>query len=58
MASKKIVWLFVMIGSSLGSYIPLLWGSSFLSYSSVLLSGVGGLLGVWVGLKIDEYVNG
>jgi hypothetical protein len=58
MTSKKITWLFATIGLSVGSYLPILWGGSFLSYSSVLLTGVGGLVGVWIGIQVDHWVNG
>ena len=31
--------------------IPWLWGDGMLSYSSVILSGVGACVGLWVGLQ-------
>jgi len=32
--------------------IPWLWGDGMFSYSSVILSGVGAFVGLWVGFKI------
>ena len=41
----------MIIGSSIGGYLPLLWGGSVLSMSSIFLSAVGGFLGIWLGYK-------
>ncbi len=54
MNSKKLIWFCVAIGSTIGAYIPNLWGDSVLSGWSILLTAVGGLLGVWVGYKLSN----
>ncbi|MES2315536.1 MAG: hypothetical protein V4486_02245 [Patescibacteria group bacterium] len=54
MNSKSLIWLFMGIGSTLGSYIPTLWGAGFLSMSSVILSAVGGIAGIWLGYKLSN----
>ncbi|MGB7259326.1 MAG: hypothetical protein WBD48_14725 [Pseudolabrys sp.] len=43
------IWLGVLIGSTIGGFIPELWGAGLFSYSSVLLSTVGALAGIWFG---------
>jgi hypothetical protein len=48
---KTLVIISMVIGSSIGGYVPLLWGGSVLSISSILLSAVGGFLGIWIGYK-------
>jgi hypothetical protein len=45
------IWLGVLIGSTIGGFIPDLWGAGLLSYSSVLLSGIGGFAGLWLAVK-------
>ena len=45
------IWLGILIGSTVGGFIPELWGAGLFSYSSVLLSGAGGFLGLWLGYK-------
>lgn len=40
------------IGGTLGAYVPLLWGDSAFSVTSVILSGIGGILGIWLGFKL------
>jgi hypothetical protein len=47
------IWLGILIGSTLGGLIPLFWGDGIFTYSSVLLSGVGAFVGLWVGFKIS-----
>ena len=44
----------MFIGSTVGSYIPALWGSSFLSFSSILLSAVGALIGIYFGWQVSR----
>ena len=43
------IWLGILIGSTIGGFIPELWGAGLLSYSSVLLSTAGALAGIWIG---------
>jgi uncharacterized membrane protein YeaQ/YmgE (transglycosylase-associated protein family) len=50
---QKRIWLGVLIGSVIGGFIPDLWGADLFSYSSVLLSTVGGLAGLWLGYKMS-----
>ena len=54
MSTKFLVFLGMTIGSIIGGYIPMLWGAGLLSYSSVLFSGIGGILGVWIGFKLSD----
>jgi hypothetical protein len=42
------------IGSTLGSYLPVFWGGDWFSMSSILLGGIGGLIGIWAGYKISR----
>ena len=43
----------LIIGSTAGSYIPVLWGDqSFFSVGSIIWSTIGGLAGVWAGYKM------
>ncbi len=51
---RSAIWIGVLIGSTIGGFIPLLWGDGMFSYSSVLLSGAGGFVGLWIGYKISN----
>jgi uncharacterized membrane protein YeaQ/YmgE (transglycosylase-associated protein family) len=45
------IWLGVLVGSTIGGIIPALWGADLLSYSALLLSTVGAVVGLWIGYK-------
>jgi hypothetical protein len=47
------IWFGVLIGSTVGGFIPDLWGAGLLSYSSVVLSAVGGFVGLWFVYKMN-----
>jgi hypothetical protein len=49
---KKLIMLGMVVGSCAGSYLPVLWGGSLLSMSSLLLGAIGGFAGIWIGYKI------
>jgi hypothetical protein len=51
---KKFTWGGLFIGSSIGGYVPALWGGNLLSVSGVLLSFVGGIAGIVVGYRIGR----
>lgn len=42
------------VGSAIGGYMPLIWGGDAFSYTSIALSGVGGLLGIWLTVKLTD----
>ena len=57
MSRKSIIMTAIVIGMSLGSFVPLLWGGSLLGGRSVLFSMVGGFLGIWVGVKVAKALS-
>jgi len=57
MSSKTIVWICLFLGSLIGGFVPVLWGGSIFSFLSIFLSAVGGIVGILVGLKIENSIN-
>ncbi len=55
MNSKSLIWIGMTVGSTIGGYIPTLWGDSFLSFTSILLTAIGGFAGIYIGFKISNY---
>jgi len=51
MDDKTLRWIFVLVGSTVGGSIPLLWGAGEFSFSSILLGGVGAIAGIWLAFK-------
>jgi len=47
------IWLGIFIGSTIGGLVPELWHANLFSYSSVFLSGIGALAGMWLGYKMS-----
>jgi predicted MFS family arabinose efflux permease len=54
MSLKAMVRLGILIGSTVGGYVPVIWGAEIISFSSLFGSILGGLLGVWIAYKIDQ----
>ena len=48
------IWIGIFIGSTIGGLIPELWGGDMISYSGVLLSGVGAFVGLWLGSRASR----
>ena len=44
----------LFIGSTVGGYVPALWGADFFSISGIVASTVGGIIGVWLGFRVSE----
>jgi hypothetical protein len=55
--NKFIIGIGMFVGSKIGSYIPVLWGGSLLSFTSILFSVIGGLVGIWLGYRVSKYLG-
>lgn len=55
MSVKTLVTLGIIVGSIVGGYVPVIFGAGLLSYSSILGSGIGSLLGIYVGYKLSNF---
>ena len=52
MSTKTLIWIGMIVGSAIGGYLPLLWGGDLLSFSSLILSTLGGIGGIWLGYRL------
>ncbi|MHB1330863.1 MAG: hypothetical protein ACYCY6_02765 [Minisyncoccota bacterium] len=52
--STKIIWLLMIVGSALGGYLPLIWGGSVFSFTSIFLTALGGATGIYIGYKLSR----
>ncbi len=55
--SKGFMWLLITIGSTVGSYIPVLWHAGFFSVASILGGLIGAFAGVWAAYKLGDYIG-
>ena len=51
MSKKTLVYFAAFVGGIVGGYIPVRWGAGFLSISSLLLSALGGIIGIIIAVK-------
>jgi uncharacterized membrane protein YeaQ/YmgE (transglycosylase-associated protein family) len=58
MNAKPFVWVGLMVGSALGGIIPELWGADMLSFSSMLMSSIGAIVGIYLGFKFSQTLSG
>jgi hypothetical protein len=49
---RRIVWIFVGVGTIAGSFAPVAWGGSSLGLASLVFGALGGAAGLWLGLKL------
>jgi hypothetical protein len=53
--SKAYIYLWIFIGSTVGSYLPVLFHQSFLSAASIIGGVIGSFAGIWLALKTKDY---
>lgn len=54
MSQKNAVWIGLFIGSTIGSFIPSLWGAGMFSVSSIITSSLGAIAGIYLGFKLAD----
>jgi hypothetical protein len=50
---RKILWICMLVGSTIGGYLPTLAGYSSFGAVSLIGSGIGGVAGVFAAARID-----
>jgi len=48
--NKKVLLLFALVFSTIGAYVPVLFGDSLLDGWSIVGGLVGGFFGIWLGI--------
>jgi len=54
MGGKSVIGLCASFGTIAGGYLPELWGASGFGLASMLFSVVGGIAGIWLGVRIID----
>ncbi|MFA6601944.1 MAG: hypothetical protein WCT02_03770 [Candidatus Paceibacterota bacterium] len=56
MSRKTLTWIGVFVGGTVGGYVPVLFGAEMFSFAAIIGNTVGGILGIWAGFKLSEFV--
>jgi hypothetical protein len=51
---RSVIGLCGGFGCLVGSYVPVLWGSSSFSLTSIFFGLLGGAAGVWLGFRLSD----
>ncbi|MBP6993700.1 hypothetical protein KBB12_00470 [Candidatus Woesebacteria bacterium] len=54
MPTKTLIMIGVIVGSTIGGYVPTLVGASIFSLTSVIGSTVGGIVGIYIGYQLSK----
>ncbi|MBP9711329.1 MAG: hypothetical protein KBD50_03690 [Candidatus Pacebacteria bacterium] len=54
MQPRTLMWILVLVGSTVGGYLPMLWGQGLFSGASLFLSLAGAAVGLWLGFYIAK----
>ena len=49
---RRIVWIFVGVGMTLGGLLPEVWGGTALGVASLALASLGGVAGLWLAVRL------
>lgn len=49
---RRIVWIFIGVGMTVGGLLPELWGGSAMGIASLALGTLGGVAGLWFAVKL------
>ncbi len=49
---RRVTWLFVIVGSTVGGLLPEAWGGSAFGLASLAFGCLGGLAGVWAASRL------
>jgi hypothetical protein len=52
--SKGYVYLWIFIGGTIGSYLPVLFHQSYFSAASIIGGAIGGFAGIWAAIKTKD----
>ena len=49
---RRVIWIFVGVGMTVGGLLPEVWGGSALGFASLVLASLGGVAGLWLAAKL------
>lgn len=52
--SRSLISLCAVGGTVLGGFVPVLWGNNGIGLAGLLCAAIGGIAGVWVGVRLSD----
>ena len=52
--AKALIMIGMAVGSTLGGFVPTLWGADWFSMASIAGSAIGGFAGIYAGYKLSR----
>jgi hypothetical protein len=49
---RRIVGIFILVGSTIGAFAPEAWGGSAWGFASLVFGCLGGAAGLWLALRL------
>ena len=49
---KRIIWILVGVGMTLGGLLPEVWGGSALGVAALALASLGGIAALWLAVRL------
>lgn len=53
--SKSLIYLGMFVGSTIGTYTPMIFGIDPFSVTSLITGAIGGIIGIFLMVKIVNY---
>jgi hypothetical protein len=53
---KRILWMCLVLGSTLGGFVPEAWGADSFDVASIVGSAIGAIVGVWAATRISASI--
>ena len=50
---RSVIGICTTFGGFAGGYVPSLWGASDFSVQSLLFAAIGGIAGIWLGVRLS-----
>jgi hypothetical protein len=51
---RSLISLCAVVGTVAGGFVPALWGNGGIGLAGVLFAAIGGIAGVWLGLRLSD----
>lgn len=51
---RSVIGFCAMLGGTVGGFVPEIWGASSFSLASLVFGVLGGIAGVWFGVRIAD----